>query len=545
MLLTFYINILKYRFRIFIMNKAHTSDNSETVVSLDQMFHEHTEQRRQTHQKMKWMSQSESIAWKVKIDLASQVYDILDTPSNLSNEELLTAMEEEILSGLSDSKRIKYEELHKLHQQIRIVEQQIDDLRSHYTNGWDDDEEVEYDASEEDVLFELQDQSQQRIHAIEDSSWKLQLASVFLGQKTRFQEKIMQLEDFRKNGLDAMCMPKQLQSFLKKVPYKTLPMPFGVAFLVPISYQEEKMKFLGAQYIDTPFSLVFTHRYNNHNTRDTFIHESRHNIYNGLGLGDGADVAYMVESIKTAINHMRMFDDIDAPAFLMERQYSTVVERVNDIGIHHIRENKDEILANFDRLVRWEWSTDVHKTRSGIRLLSKTIQWDEASWEDTTLLEKALMNYDFYVEEFYTRLSDYFFIAKVSNLLEDIRKMIYIIDLKDYPLIEWFLRSRIGKRRYEVLRSVRRTIDPDGLEHMMDWLKKRMKMVLFMRRPNLGPPTRDRKNFEVFLTDPRKFDPNQTISLEKAVEKYKLIRQALIQEGFDASEFITLGKEHE
>lgn len=46
------------------------------------------------------------------------------------------------------------------------------------------------------------------------------------------------------------------------------------------------------------------------------------------------------------------------------------------------------------------------------------------------------MNYNFYVEEFYTQLSDYFFIAKASHLLEDIRKMIYLIDLKDYPLIE-------------------------------------------------------------------------------------------------------------
>ena len=116
------------------MNKAHTSDNSETVPSLDQMFHEHKEQRRQTHRKMKRMSQSESITWKTKIDLASRVYDILDKPNHLSNEKLLLKMEEEIFSNLSDLEQITYEELKGLHQYIKVINQQIDDLRSNYSN---------------------------------------------------------------------------------------------------------------------------------------------------------------------------------------------------------------------------------------------------------------------------------------------------------------------------------------------------------------------------------------------------------------------------
>lgn len=108
------------------MNREHRSENSDAALSLKQMFDEHKKQTKQNHQKMKQMSQSEGIVWKTKIDLASRVYDILDTPNNLSNEELLTAMEEEIFSSLSVSEQIIYEELEGLHQYIRVVNQQID-----------------------------------------------------------------------------------------------------------------------------------------------------------------------------------------------------------------------------------------------------------------------------------------------------------------------------------------------------------------------------------------------------------------------------------
>lgn len=112
------------------------------------------------------------------------------------------------------------------------------------------------------------------------------------------------------------------------------------------------MNFLGAYYIDTPFSLVFTHQHKKHGARDTFIHESRHNIYNGLGLSDGADVAFIVKSIKKAITFANMLAEVEAPTFIVQQQLGHLVEKVNDIGVNHIRENKDEILANFDRLVR-------------------------------------------------------------------------------------------------------------------------------------------------------------------------------------------------
>jgi hypothetical protein len=507
------------------MNKAHTSDNSETVPSLDQMFHEHKEQRRQTHRKMKRMSQSESIAWKTKIDLASRVYDILDKPNHLSNEKLLLKMEEEIFSNLSDLEQITYEELKGLHQYIKVINQQIDDLRSNYSNEWDE-EEVEFEgASEEDILLEMEadrlyEQSLQRIQTIEESNWKLQLASAFLGQKAKFEEKIIQVDDFRKNGVETIHMPKWLQSFLEKVPYKTLFTPFGVTFLVPFSYREECMKFLGAYYRDTAFTLVFTHTPEKDSTRDILIHESRHNIYNGLGLYSGGHVGYIAQRIKNAIGRAYRFKQLDVPEFFIEQQYNTVVESVEDIGIEHIRENKDEILANFDRLIQWKWATDVHKTRSGMHVLSNAIQQEDVWWWDTKFLKSALKNYHRETTLFYTRLSDYLFIAQASDLLEDTRKMIYLIDLKDYPLIEWFIKSRIGKRRYEVLRSVRRTIDPNGLKHLIYWWRESQYNFDF------GPSRRTKERLEAFLKDPRKFDPNGTI----APQKYEIIRHILARE---------------
>lgn len=68
-------------------------------------------------------------------------------------------------------------------------------------------------ASEEDILLEMEadrlyEQSLQRIQTIEESNWKLQLASAFLGQKAKFEEKIIQVDDFRKNGVETIHMPK-------------------------------------------------------------------------------------------------------------------------------------------------------------------------------------------------------------------------------------------------------------------------------------------------------------------------------------------------
>ena len=58
---------------------------------------------------------------------------------------------------------------------------------------------------EADILW---DQSRQRIHAIEESNWKRQLASAFLGQKANIEKKIIQVDDFRKNGVETIHMPK-------------------------------------------------------------------------------------------------------------------------------------------------------------------------------------------------------------------------------------------------------------------------------------------------------------------------------------------------
>lgn len=122
--------------------------------------------------------------------------------------------------------------------------------------------------------------------------------------------------------------------------------------MVPFSYREEYMKFLGAYYRDTAFTLVFTHTTEKDSTRDILIHESRHNIYNGLGLYNGAHVGSIAQRIKNAIGRAYRFKQLDASEFIIEQQYNTIVESVEDIGIEHIRENKDEILANFDRLIQ-------------------------------------------------------------------------------------------------------------------------------------------------------------------------------------------------
>lgn len=401
-----------------------------------------------------------------KLQIISRVYDIFNAKWTINNQSLLEEFDRiirDIENGFDESLKEKYSTYWMMAGLIKytlIEKGKMSSNDSIYTalDQW----QILLDREDQDWFDEIDDLAS-IIHDIKMESWEIEFLSYLHKMKENLQKRMNSIEDFKKWKMDEIIfhfsdLPIIKQGILDWKAKKVFT-PFGITFILPKQYSDSWTKTFWYNITWSPFSVAFSGMNNNkEETRDTIIHESRHSIFDASTMSWAMKLN--MDDIQRKLSHKihlyKRYKKINAPKQIIDDIFES-----NGISKVYIWWLKDEILANYDQLIYWKWSTDLDHGMTLLRFLrwmkesmSSEIkdEWDQELAEKVNMyLAEIKQN----IIEFYSRFSFLIFLVRNTwkENIELLRQLLYLGDLNDLEMIEHFLQNQIGEDIYTWLKT--------------------------------------------------------------------------------------------
>ena len=130
--------------------------------------------------------------------------------------------------------------------------------------------------------------------------------------------------------------------------------------------------------------------------------------------------------------------------------------------------NRNEILANFDNLLRFRGSTDVcdiDEMYETLKLAHENLNRDSPVKK---MMKELIEQYESTVSGFYEELSDLLFVANLLKLPKTARLLLYVTEPREMGLAKEYLATKVGNSRYQALVTLRKIVLPEGIPHSVN-----------------------------------------------------------------------------
>lgn len=127
--------------------------------------------------------------------------------------------------------------------------------------------------------------------------------------------------------------------------------------------------------------------------------------------------------------------------------------------------NRDEVLANFGPLLSFQSSTetmnanDIHE---GLRGIVGTLEEGSPARAEA---EKVLERFEKEIEEYFDRLSDFLFVARVGGKPQTAKMLVYVTKPYEFDMAEAHLETMVSSSAYDSFSKLRRLLYPKGIPH--------------------------------------------------------------------------------
>lgn len=260
--------------------------------------------------------------------------------------------------------------------------------------------------------------------------------------------------------------------------------------------------------------------------KKTTLHENSHCIYecfNGWSIVDFEKVRKIFDRV---IRHIKEKN----PKFIIGKN----IESFQKIAKYFFHSSQGELVANFDELLEGDMHTELkeyHDIVSNIKKLSNQVSDEKSiSRQDKDILLKLVAKFEQDIavnfRDFYTKLSDYLFVAQQENKVNDLHSLMLLFSPDDYHKIGKYLEHKIGPDKYRMYQIIRRIIKDPYFEDLdMSPRDKMLGLILFREKHvNIVSPLNlrsaghpfSRKNIGM-LMDIKSFDFEISEPLRQAV----------------------------
>lgn len=238
-----------------------------------------------------------------RVDFAKRVEKTLVSSSVLEDTEALAAFEkmrEELLAELSESELSDLQSIEKNESRTVLLRGKVSEWEKEQAamapggegDDWEDLADFDYEALNSEEYETLTDNIEAGYEKLEElerernelsrkGEWRAKACHGLKKAVDRLKRKYAQLKDYEAYGDEAL--PDELRRMLENNSYRTVRTTFSMTFILKTDNGIPK-NCAGGHYRDTPFSWsAFRSKKNGaEGSRETFLHESRHNAYEAL-----------------------------------------------------------------------------------------------------------------------------------------------------------------------------------------------------------------------------------------------------------------------
>lgn len=428
-----------------------------------------------------------------KRSITSRIYELFNRKWKVDNKQLLTDLveiEKDLVLSLREEERNAYDKYSETNNEIWVILSKYwytDDLGGFKTYASDNEESGESNLLNSDYnkIIDLEN----KVYSILAWYWKIDLVFALrkvLKQLRETAEFVELYKSWSKKELVEIAFrkrPKVLQAILTWKA-KEIFTPLGITFIVDKKYSDESETTWWYHLRNSPFSVVFIWNWKSKEEKINVIkHESRHNIFELLELSWRFSLTpsslkkSVISVLKTREKNKKTLlayeqwdirypeEYIKSLRMRMENPFLSIIQS-------YIKWLKDEVMANFDGLLRWKWSTDMNHSAQLIIFVSEVewiIPWNDD--ESKSLREWFAKNSYMMLRDFYRKLSFFFFIARnwSEEIKETIRQLLYLADMNDLSILEIYLKSKLWEELYNSLYETYPFLTNVKLDDVLIW----------------------------------------------------------------------------
>jgi hypothetical protein len=420
-----------------------------------------------------------------KLYITSRISELFNRTWKVDNRQLLTdleGIESDLVQSYSEEEKEAYKTYNTSINTIATILEKYwykgnREWFGDYFNSLEGEDDEDSDvmnledlyADYHEVLLPLESANE----SILDWYWKIDLLIALRKVTKKLRETMQIIENYRnwnkKQQIEYIFeeYPRTKEAILSWKA-KEICTPFGITFLVDRSFSDVSDSTYWYQLVNTPFSMVFIWNWSTKDERvNTIRHESRHNIFGLLELNWRfwltkkrlkqwvASELSKRDFYKKIIRESEQWKAYSA-LFIAEKR-KTNDNPFSDIIMAYITWLKDEILANFDNLLKWIWSTDMNHSRKLVQFIKEVEQMIPWNDEESLFLKRTFAKNSLkMLKDFYKELSFYLFIARNGNeaIKEVIRHLLYLSDMNDLSVVQVYLSNKLGEELFDSLHEL-------------------------------------------------------------------------------------------
>ena len=416
-----------------------------------------------------------------KIEFSERIHGIFSNSWGKTNDELLTQYDEEVArieSTFTQKEKREYSRLLELQKKEILLRNEWESLDSQFFS--EPDEEFNTDNEDAHELGgERLDKIEHQLYEIEQEiehillqNWKIDFLVHLKNSKDHFDYQIENIVRFKtaskritsRDGNSTLWEKELRLLFPNENHFQLVISPrvkkiysnFWVFFVVPEDMWSEKS--LGYHLTGTPFSFIRdkTERWEK-TVRETILHEWRHNLFPILVKAREDSFKKKLRAIKGNMARIAKLIQNNSHALIIETEFNQLDHKISHLADGQIDWLQDEVLANFDWLLKWIPSSETNIGTS----LYEEIWAIESIFEPYKEIPEIYNKKNLIVPRFRMKLilffdalsRIFFIIGKKPELLEEVRMLFYLHGTKWISHINEYLRIKIGSEQHALLRN--------------------------------------------------------------------------------------------